>query len=70
MEIVASARRHGNTDAAIRDALENPIFVHYLDGYQMVIGAAADGQLLEVAINERGQVFHAMPARPKYYRTR
>ena len=36
----------------------------------MVIGAATDGQLLEIAINDRGSVFHAMAARPESYRSR
>lgn len=70
MEIVDSARKHGIADADILHAIENPLFVHYFDGYQMIIGPSTSAQMLEIGVNSRAEIFHAMPARPKYYRTR
>jgi len=42
----------------------------YYEGYVMVIGPSRSGDLLEVAVNVSGRVFHAMKARPKYLRRR
>ena len=62
-----SARKHGVADGDILHAFTNAIRVHALDGYLMLVGPAADGQLLELGYNAaRDRIFHAMSARPKY----
>jgi len=42
--------------------------VHYVDGYHAIVGASETAPMLEVAVNGRGEIFHAMPARPQHYR--
>ena len=62
-----SARKHGVADVDILHAFTNAIRVHALDGYLMLVGPAADGQLLELGYNAaRDRIFRAMSARPKY----
>ncbi len=63
-----TAYKHGIRSQDIQHAVEHPIIVHLLDGYQIVIGPDRAGQLLEIGINRLGQAFHAMPARSKYLR--
>lgn len=70
MEIEPSARKHGVEDANYVHAVRLAVFVHYFEGYLMVVGPGRDGRLLEVGINAAGQILHAMGARPKYYRKR
>ena len=65
-----SAFKHGVGRDDIDHALSNPIVIHYYAGYVMVIGPSRSGDLLEVAVNVSGRVFHAMKARPKYLRRR
>lgn len=52
----------------IDHALNNPLAVHYFDGFVMVIGPSRSGDLLEVGINDDDDVFHAMAARAKFLR--
>lgn len=69
VEVKESALKHGYTTADIRHAIENAIHIHYLDGMDMIIGPALNGELLEIGINNTQEhVFHAMKARPKYLR--
>ena len=70
VEIKETARKHGLSDDDIRHAVGNPVFVHYFDGYQIIVGADNSARLLEVGVNSNAEIFHAMPARPKYYRER
>lgn len=70
--VVASARRHGATDADMLHAFRNPIRTFLVgEGMTMVIGADATGRLLEVGVVEsrdepRLVIVHAMPAREKF----
>ena len=64
------AFRHGVHREDIEQALSHPREVHYHDGYVMVLGSDRLGDLLEVAVDEMGQVFHARRARSKYARRR
>jgi hypothetical protein len=70
MDMVHSARKHNIPDEDILHAVDYAIFVLPMDGYTMVIGPRISGELIEIAINRNEQIFHAMPARPKYLRTR
>lgn len=70
MEIKPTARKHDVADADMRHAIENAIWVHYFDDYQIVVGPARDARLLEIGVNRAGEIFHAMPARPKYIKAR
>lgn len=70
VEIKDSARKYGIQEADILHAGANAVFVHYFDDYQMIVGAARDARMLEIAINLSGEVFHAMPARSKSLRRR
>ncbi|WP_311590329.1 hypothetical protein [Varibaculum massiliense] len=63
-----SAHRHGYTDQEIAHVYSNAIIVHFLDGYQILIGATPSGELLEIGVNQDGDVFHAMKARLKFLR--
>ena len=49
-------------------ALDNPLFVHYIDDYNIIVGPSRDGVLLEIGVNSEGDVFHAMKAREKFLR--
>ena len=64
------AFRHGVEREDIEQALRHPCDVHFHDGYVMVLGSDRLGDLLEVAVDEMGQVFHARRARSKYARRR
>ena len=68
MEIVETARKHGVADADMLHAVAQVMFVHFFDDYRMIVGPGRNGLLLEVAINSRGQIFHAMNARQKFLR--
>lgn len=69
MQIKESARKHGVNDDDMLHAMRNALFVHFLDGYRMVIGPARDGQLLEVGVNSSSNaIFHAMTARGQFLR--
>ena len=63
-----SARRHGYSDQEIAHAYNNAIKVHFLDGYQILIGPTLNGELLEIGVNQDGDIFHAMKARLKFLR--
>lgn len=63
MEMVQNAHKHGITDDNIHP-LRNPIQIDEHDGYIFLIGTTPSGTLLELCINEEGQIFHAMKARP------
>ncbi|WIK88218.1 hypothetical protein [Varibaculum cambriense] len=63
-----SARKHGFTDETIAHAYSNAIIVHFLDGYQILIGPTPSGELLEIGVNQDGDIFHAMKARLKFLR--
>jgi hypothetical protein len=60
--------KHGIQSEDIDHALAYPLEVRYHDGYVMVLGSDRPGELLEVAVDGTGQVFHAMKARPTYSR--
>ena len=66
--IKGSVRRHGYTDQEIAHAYNNAIKVHLLDGYQILIGSTPSGELLEIGVNQDGDIFHAMKARLKFLR--
>ena len=69
--ILESARKHGVSDEDILHAYRNPIRVFEVEDLVMLIGAAVDGNLLEigVAVAEGVEfVVHAMPARQKFLR--
>ena len=67
MEIVDDARKHEFPDEDIWHAFRNPIRVWDFDGYEMRVGPARDGTLLEVGVNlSLDHIFHADAARPKY----
>lgn len=66
VEVLGSAYRHQIDDADMVHAILNPIMIHELDGFRMVCGPALDGTLLEVAVNDRDEVFHAMECRVKF----
>lgn len=66
MEIKQSAYKHGCLSGDILHAWRNPVVIHRFDGYTMYIGSTSTGQLLEVAVNHYGEIFHAMSARKKF----
>ncbi len=69
--VLASARKHGVHDDDILHAYRHPTRVFDLDDLTMLIGAATDGQLLEVGVVDDGGiefVLHAMTARDKFLR--
>lgn len=69
--ILGSARKHGVHDDDILHAYRNPTRVFDLDDLTMLIGAATDGQLLEIGVVGDGGiefVVHAMTARDKFLR--
>ncbi len=68
VEIVETARKHGVADADMLHAVAQVMFVHFFDDYRMIVGPGRNGLLLEVAVNSRGQIFHAMRARQKFLR--
>ena len=69
--ILNSARKHGVLDEDMLHAYRNPTRVFEVDDLVMLIGAATNGNLLEigVAVAEGVEfIVHAMSARPKYLR--
>jgi|LSQX01.1.fsa_nt_gb hypothetical protein len=68
--IKASAFKHGATDADVNHALDHAMFWFDMDDFDMYVGPALNGSLLEVGVNRDGDVFHAMAARPKFLRGR
>lgn len=69
--ILESARKHGVSDEDMLHAYRNPIRVFEIEDLVMLIGAAIDGNLLEigVAVAEGVEfIIHAMPARQKFLR--
>ena len=66
MKILESAYRHGYGDEDIYHAIRYRIATHDFDGYVIIIGPTTTGELIEVGINRRDQVFHAMRARRKF----
>lgn len=71
MDIAASAREHGVSDADIRHAISLPLRIARQDeDRQIVIGADRDGQLLEIVVldpDDEPVVIHAMKLRPKNF---
>ncbi|WP_423919558.1 hypothetical protein [Candidatus Poriferisodalis sp.] len=68
-----AARRHGISDADILHAYRNAFDVYEFDDTAMIIGGDRSGRPLELMIRFRGpipEVFHAMPARPRFLRRR
>lgn len=66
-----SARQHGVTDDEMLHAYRNPIHVHLLEEFDMLIGADQSGQLLEVGVITDMDlgidvIVHAMLAREKF----
>lgn len=69
--VLASARKHGISDADMLHAYRHPIRVFDLDGLTMLIGADNSGRMLEVGIAAGDGIefiVHAMPAREKFLR--
>ncbi len=72
VEIADSARKHGIGDDDIRAAIRNAIVQTTIaTDRDLVIGADANGRLLEIVLLDPDAdltVIHAMPLRPKFYR--
>lgn len=69
--VLASARKHGVTDADMIHAYQHPVRVLQLDDLIMLIGPDLSARLLEVGVSTREGIdfiVHAMPARPKFTR--
>jgi hypothetical protein len=69
--ILGSARKHWVHDDDILHAYRYPTRVFDLDDLTKLIGAATDGQLLEIGVVDDGGiefVVHAMTAREKFLR--
>lgn len=72
MEIRPSARKHGISDDDIRHAINNAVAAitqPEQPEFSMLIGPAANAELLEVGVietDDQDYVIHAMPARDKY----
>ena len=66
MGFLKSAWNHGLAREDIDHALNNPVTVHYFDGY--VVDPSRSGRLLEVGVSDDGFVFHAVSAREKFLR--
>jgi hypothetical protein len=70
VHIVASARKHGIHDSDINHAVRHALRTFDLDGYTILVGPDKHANLLELAVTYEYStitVFHAMPARPKYF---
>jgi len=70
VHIVASARKHGNHDSDINHAVRHALRAFDLDGYTILVGPDKHANLLELAVTYEDStitVFHAMPARPKFF---
>lgn len=66
VEIAGSAYRHHVDDAGMFHAINCHLAVFQFDGYRVFCGPALDGSLLEVRVNDRNQVFHAMECRKQF----
>jgi hypothetical protein len=69
--ILASARKHGISDADMLHAYRYPIRVFVMEDLVMLIGADQAGRLLEVGVAEAEGfefIVHAMPARGRFLR--
>ena len=66
MGFLKSAWNHGLAREDIDRTLNNPVTVHYFDGY--VVDLSRSGRLLEVGVSDDGFVFHAVSAREKFLR--
>lgn len=69
--ILQSARKHGIHDHDMLHAYRNPTRVFDLDDLTMLVGAATDGQLLEIGVADTEGIefiVHAMVARDKFLR--
>lgn len=67
--ILASARKHGISDADMLHAYRNPIRVFDLEDLTMLIGPDLSARLLEIGIaHAEGIDFtvHSLSARPKF----
>lgn len=67
--VLASARRHGITDAEMLHAYRNPIRVFALDDLTMLVGPDHAASRLEIGLaHAEGVDFivHAMRARPRF----
>ena len=70
VHIAASARKHGIQDSDINHAVRHALRAFDLDGYTVLVGPDRHANLLELAATFEDStitVFHAMPARPKYF---
>jgi hypothetical protein len=65
-----SALKREHTADDINHALDHALFWFDMDDFDMYVGPAQNGALLEIGVNRDGDVFHAMPARPKFLRQR
>jgi hypothetical protein len=71
VEIAASARKHGITDADMLHAAQNAIAEVGQDDRVLLIGAGHDGTLLEVVVLDPDTdpvIIHAMRLRPKFHK--
>lgn len=71
MEIAASARKHGISDADMLHAAQNAVAEIGQTDRILLIGAAHDGTLLEVVVldpDTEPVLIHAMKLRPKFHR--
>lgn len=69
--ILASARKHGVSDADMLHAYRHPIRVFVMDDLLMLVGGDEAGRLPEVGVAETegvGFIVHAMPARQRFLR--
>jgi len=54
-------------DVDIWHAFRWPVLIHRFDDYDMYVGPATSGGLLEVGVNyDRQVIFHCQPARLKF----
>ncbi len=74
VEILPSSRRNGIVDDSIRHAYTNAIAAITAPDqpdFTMLVGADAEGQLLEIGVlasDDNDYIIHAVHARPKYLR--
>lgn len=70
LEVADSARKHGICDADMLHAAQNAIAEVGQEDRILLIGAARDGNLLEVVVldpDTQPVLVHAMRLRPKFY---
>ena len=67
MEIKPSARKHGVSDHDMLYALRYRVrTVEMEEGFVMVVGFSASGQVLEVGVVDDARIVHAMLARHRF----